>query len=106
MTCFYRGIDPATSVFLTGIMEDAWSEADGLAALRLDPVGTHAAMVCGIVEAVDQGDRDPARLKNLALEIARGRQLQRTSAKADPTSLGTVLRQYTRRIALMVKFTI
>lgn len=106
MTCFYRGIDPATSDFLTGIMEDAWSEADGLAALRLDPVGTHAAMVRAIVEAVDQGDRDPARLKNLALEIARCRQLQRTLAKADPTSLGTVLRHYTRRIALMVKFTI
>jgi hypothetical protein len=106
MNCFYRGIDPVTSNFLTEIMEDAWSEADGLAALRLDPLGTHAAMVCGISAAVDQGDRDPVRLRNLALEIAQNRQLHRTPSRAAPTTLGTVLRRYVKRIALMAKFTV
>ena len=100
MSCFYRGMDPATSDFLTGIMEDAWSEAQSLAALRLDPVGTHAAMVRGIAEAVDQGDRDPVRLRNLALEIARSHQFPRTPAKAKLTSLGTVLHFFMRRMAI------
>ena len=100
MSCFYRGIDPATSDFLTGIMEDAWSEAGGSPALCLDPVGTHAAMVRAIIEAVDQGDRDPVRLRNLALEIARSHQLPQTPAKAKPTSFGTVLRYFMRRMAI------
>jgi hypothetical protein len=106
MTCFHRGIDPARSNFLTEIIEDAWSDAHGLPALGLDPVGTHGAMVRGIVEAVDQGERDPARLRSLALDIARTCQPHRTTAKASSTSLGTVLRHFSKRIALMAKFSI
>lgn len=106
MTCFYPGIDPAKSDFLTEIMDDAWSDAHGLPALGLDPVGTHAAMVRGIVEAADQGEHDPARLRGLALNIARSRQPHRTAARAAPTTLGAVLRHFSKRIAWMAKFSI
>ena len=69
------GVESATRELLTGVMDEAWREAEALNALRVDPEDTHAAMVLRIVEAADQGERDPAVLKKLALEVARARQV-------------------------------
>jgi hypothetical protein len=103
---FERGIDSATSDFLTAIMEGAWAEAEGLTALRSDVAGTHAAMVRAIVRAVDDGERNAPQLKKLALAVARARQMPPATTGTPPTSLGAVLRHYTNRVALMVKFTL
>jgi hypothetical protein len=102
---FDRGIDPATSDFLTAIMEGAWAEAHALAALRSDAAGTHAAMVRAIVRAVDDGERNALQLKKLALAVARMRQMPQAITGTNQTSLGALLRHYTKRVTLMVKFT-
>ncbi len=54
-------------------MEEAWDEAHQLNVLSANPVAQHAAMVLRIVEAAEQGERDPTKLKKLALEVPRAR---------------------------------
>ena len=103
---FDRGIDPATSDYLTVIMDDAWREADGFASVRLDPVGTHVAMVDRIVVAANQGECDHKRLHKLALTVARAYQPLPPAIQSKPASVGTVLRHYTRLFGLMVRFTV
>jgi hypothetical protein len=52
-------------------MEEAWREAGDLHALDVTPEDAHAAMVLRIVEAVNEGERDPTLLKKLALNALR-----------------------------------
>ena len=92
-----------TRDLLTGVMDEAWREEESLKDLRLNPEATHAAMVLRIVEAVDQGERDPAQLKKLALEVARGRPLTQPIAKVTPTPLGLVARHFTTLVGLLVR---
>ena len=73
MADLHRDVQAATRELLTAVMEEAWLEAQNLDALRANPEATHAAMVLRIVEAADQGERDMAVLKKLALEVARAR---------------------------------
>jgi hypothetical protein len=94
------GVDSATRDLLTGVMDEAWREAEDLNALEVNPEATHAAMLLHIVEALDQGERDPAQLKKLALEVARARQVSQPITKDGLTPLGLVVRNL---IGLLVK---
>jgi hypothetical protein len=99
----YPGVDSATRDLLTGVMDEAWREAEDLNALEVNPQATHAAMVLHIVEAVDQGERDPAQLKKLALEVARARQVSQPIIKVLLTPLGLVARHYRKLVGLLVR---
>jgi hypothetical protein len=99
----YPGVDSETRDLLTGVMDEAWREAEALNALEVNPEATHAAMVLRIVEAADQGERDPAQLKKLALAVARARPLSQPVAKVTPTPLGLVARHFTTLVGLLVR---
>jgi hypothetical protein len=99
----YPGVDSATRDLLTGVMDEAWREAESLKDLRLNPEDIHAAMVLRLDEAVDQGERDPAQLKKLALEVARARQVSQPITKVLLTPLGLVARHYRKLVGLLVR---
>ena len=96
-------VDPATRDLLTQVMDEVWREAGDLHASSLNPEDIHAAMVLRIDEAVDQGERDPAQLKKLALEVARARQVSQPITKVLLTPLGLVARHYTKLVGLLVR---
>jgi hypothetical protein len=61
--------DPETLALMTNAFETAWKEAGFTLAMRdVDPTAIRTLMAVRILEAVRGGERDPDRLKELALE--------------------------------------
>ena len=62
--------DPETLGLMTQAFGAAWEEAEyALASNTFDPTGLRRLMALKIMAAVRDGERDPERLKKLALEV-------------------------------------
>ncbi|HEX9881092.1 MAG TPA: hypothetical protein VGA65_01150 [Hyphomicrobium sp.] len=61
------GYDFETVLLMTRVIEEAWGEACALLAPSANLEAIHAAMVHRIMHAVNEGERDPARLRAVAL---------------------------------------
>ena len=60
--------DPITLNLLTRAFDEAWADVeDMLGAKALDPGMVRAALAKRIMDAADKGERDPKRLKLIAL---------------------------------------
>ena len=61
---------PETLGLMTQAFDAAWEEAEyALASNTFDPTGLRRLMALKIMAAVRDGERDPERLKKLALEV-------------------------------------
>jgi hypothetical protein len=59
--------DPDTIALMTGAFDTAWQEAQERRLTNAPAEAARALMVSTILAAVGNGERDPMRLKNLAL---------------------------------------
>ena len=60
--------DPETLGVLTGVFEDAWIDIQGmLGPTPIDPEGLRSALARRIMAADERGERDPRRLRQLAM---------------------------------------
>lgn len=63
-----RAYDTATLSLLNKVLEEAWQALVSKSVYRaLGPTRTRRAMASLIMQAIDQGQRDPHQLKRLAL---------------------------------------
>jgi hypothetical protein len=67
--------DPETLALLTRAFDDAWREVEAtkIAGETGDGAGIRTALAIRIMIAANEGERDPERLKRLALQAIDGR---------------------------------
>jgi len=62
--------DPKTLDLMQWAFDTAWEEVEyALAGGKIDPTGLRTIMSVRIMAAVRDGERDPERLKELAIEV-------------------------------------
>jgi len=60
--------DPATRAMLNRVLDEVWSEVEAtLVEGPIDTVATRVHLALRIVRSANVGERDPARLKSIAL---------------------------------------
>ena len=60
--------DPATRAMLNRVLDEVWSEVEAtLVAGPIDTVATRGHLALRIIRSANDGERDPARLKSIAL---------------------------------------
>ena len=59
--------DPETIALMTSVLEAAWQEAQARDLAKAPDDATRAMMASVILASVANGERDPLRLRNLAL---------------------------------------
>ena len=65
--------DPKTLDLMQWAFDTAWEEVEyALAGGKIDPTGLRTIMSVRIMAAVRDGERDPERLKELAIEVTAG----------------------------------
>jgi len=68
----FIGYDFETIMLMTRAIQEAWDKGHALLAPSAKLEDIHAAMVRRIMQAVETGERDPSRLRALALSEIRG----------------------------------
>ena len=69
------GFDPETLAIMTKAFDAAWEEVGFSLAMRdVDPTAVRTMMSVRIMAAVRNGERDPERLKELALQAVAGKE--------------------------------
>lgn len=67
---YTNSYDPETLAAMTKAFDEAWEETGyALASIDFDPTAARTLMALKIMTAVRGGERDPVRLKELALEV-------------------------------------
>lgn len=66
--------DPETLSIMGRALDEAWSEVEGWSAVRAEPekAGIKRALALRILAAVRVGQRDPERLRAVALHVVEG----------------------------------
>jgi len=69
-----RVYDPETLALMTRVLDETWQAVLSKSVYRaLDPTRTRRAMALLIMKAVDDGQRDPDHLKQVAMLAVEGR---------------------------------
>lgn len=73
--------DPETLSIMGQALDAAWSEVEGWSAVRAEPekAGIKRALALRIIAAVRVGQRDPERLRAVALHVVEGCRITRAA---------------------------
>ncbi|KAB2937104.1 MAG: hypothetical protein K8F92_11990 [Hyphomicrobium sp.] len=71
--------DPEILSIMTGALDAAWAEVESRNAMRGEPekAGIRRALALRIMAAARAGQRDPARLRDVALHVVEGCRITR-----------------------------
>ncbi len=77
-----HSFDPETLTLMGRALEDAWTEIEARSGIRAEPEnsGIRRALALRIMTAVRAGQRDPQRLRDVALHVVEGCRITRADA--------------------------
>jgi hypothetical protein len=65
--------DPETLALMTRVLDETWQAVISKSVYRaLDPTKTRHEMALRIMQAVDEGQRDPENLRRVAMRVVEG----------------------------------
>lgn len=78
----HRSFDPETLSIMGQALEEAWTEVEARSPVKIDPekAGIKRALALRIMAAVRVGQRDPDRLREVAVHVVEGCRITRADA--------------------------
>ncbi len=82
----YSAFDPETLSIMDRALADAWREVESRTVVGADPgkAGIRRALALRILAAVRVGQRDPERLRQVALHVVDGCRITRATGPMSP----------------------
>lgn len=83
----HRAFDSETLSIMGRALDEAWTEVEAKTPLRAEPekAGIKRALALRIMAAVQVGQRDPERLRAVALHVVEGCRITRSTDWSPPT---------------------